>query len=118
MFRVGVLLASVGLGAAFGLEARAATELVAATTPTAAVDEAPVDATPNAFVRAFEGAADWFFARDVDEPAHARTWGVVPLVVADSNSGFGGGLKFVEQDLLSTRIRFDIMGTYTNYEFF
>lgn len=62
--------------------------------------------------------ADWFFKRGEGEEAHRRTWGVVPLAVADSNQGFGGGVKFVEQDLFGSGVRFDTNATYTSKEFF
>ncbi len=66
---------------------------------------------------AFETAFDWFFKRAAGERAHERTWGIVPLVVASSNDGFGGGLKLVEKDLFGSRVRLDASGTYTSKEF-
>lgn len=92
-----------------------------------AVGAAPEPITRNALVQALADAADWFFAREEGEQAHERTWGVVPLVVADSTAaGYGGGLKFVEQDVLGfyggeygvRGVKLDLLATFTSQEFF
>lgn len=65
----------------------------------------------------FGRAAEWFFP-EKDSPDHERTWGFVPLIVADSNAGFGEGVKVVENDLLGTSIRVDALADYTSNQFF
>ncbi|GIW71476.1 MAG: hypothetical protein KatS3mg102_1018 [Planctomycetota bacterium] len=74
-------------------------------------EQAPAAAAPpdggwcSRLAAGFAAAADWFLARGEGEEQHARTWGFVPLVVADSTQGFGGGVQFVETDLLGLGIR-------------
>lgn len=63
----------------------------------------------------FGKLVDFFFG---DENGPKRSWGFVPLVVAESNAGFGGGIQFVENDLFDTRIGLEIFGIYTSNEFF
>lgn len=63
---------------------------------------------------AFDKLVDFFLAT---EGGPKRSWGVVPLVVADSNAGFGGGIQFVHQDLFERSIGAEVFAIYTSNTF-
>jgi outer membrane protein assembly factor BamA len=102
-------------GASVAPSAPTGVATLAPSSPTAAA--LPENRTATGLFGALERAADWFFVRERG-PQHARSWGFVPLVVADSNAGFGGGIKFVETRLFGAKIRFDTSAHYTSKQFF
>jgi hypothetical protein len=75
----------------------------------------PISPTATGVLGAFARVASFFFKQ---EGPDQRTWGFVPLIVADSNAGFGAGVKFVENDLFGSKIRVDAITDYTSNQFF
>jgi outer membrane protein assembly factor BamA len=111
----GVAAPEVGAPPVSGAAARGVTatagQAAPAETDTAGVDE-------GGFLETLGTAADWFLARSASGDQHDRTWGVVPLVVASSTDGFGGGVKFVETDLFGVGMRIDTELKATSNEFY
>lgn len=64
----------------------------------------------------FAKVVDFFFGDT--EGGEKRTWGFVPLVVADSNAGFGAGIQLVENNLLNQKVAAELFTYYTTNEFF
>jgi hypothetical protein len=67
---------------------------------------------------AFEKLVAFFLGPSSGYATEERSWGFVPLVVADSNAGFGGGVEFVENELFGTRTGVEFLGLYTSNQFF
>src|SRR5439155_11399678 len=67
---------------------------------------------------AWEKVVGFFLGPSSGIPSDERTWGFVPIVVADSNAGFGGGIQFVDNELFGTRTGFEFLGLYTSNQFF
>src|SRR6185503_9926033 len=79
-------------------------------------EQKPEPTTGTAKPGKFGQVVDFFFGNT--DGSDKRTWGFVPLVVADSNAGFGGEIQLVENDVLSTKLAAEVFTYYTTNEFF
>lgn len=75
------------------------------------LDPDPDHEDEGGFFGGLSSAADWFFKREEGAEQHDRSWGFVPLVIADSTRGFGGGVALVEQDLFGLGMRGEVNAT-------